>query len=255
MNQPLQQRAGRNSPIQNVAPSFESIVGFHKVLPASAAPGSAVQLAAGADKLFSVGGLNLFMGANAGLAALSVVGQLRDPGGNVVVATPPGILGPGPNTSTSISFGGSLALLPEGYTVWLNVELTAGVYGGDAVASWSLAEAAYLTTFGPIDLSTTLQEIAKADAGHALFSQYISQVYNSDSVNHDIEVYLSENNVDVLTAVVTVNAGQMVTNIIGAGSAVLNAGQSVKMKLVAPVTPGKAVNIYALVPESNQFVY
>lgn len=255
MNQPLQQRAGRNSPIQVVAPSFESIVGFHKALPASAAPGSAVQLAAGADKLFSVTGINLFMGANAGLAALSVVGQLRDPGGNVVVETTPALLGPGPNTSAAVSFGGSLALLPAGYTAWLNVELTAGVYGGDAVAQWSLAEAAYLVPFGPIDLTTTLQEIAKADAGHALYSQYISQVYNSDSVNHDIEVYLSENNVDVLTAVVTVNAGELLVNALGAGSAVLNAGRSIKMKLAAPVTPGKAVNICALVPESNQFVY
>lgn len=255
MNQPLQQRAGRNSPIQVVAPSFESLVGFHKVLPASAAPGSDVLLAEGADKLFSVASLSLFMGANAGLAALSVTAQLRDPNGNVVVTTTPALLGPGPNTTASIAFGGSLALLPKGYQLWLNVELTAGVYGGDAVCQWSLAEAAYLSPIGPINLSTNLQEITKADAGHAVYSQYISQVYNSDGVDHDVEVYLSENNVDVLTAVVPVLAGTLSVNVLAAGAAVLNAGQSIKMKLASAPAPGTAVVLHALVPESNQFVY
>lgn len=249
-NPPLQARAGSNSPEQSVAPEYRALLAYNKKIPtAPIAPGVDIKVADGGKGLLSFTGLRVFLGPNAGAAALSVTGFIKDPEGNTIQSDT-AVLGPGANAGANFSL---TQLLPEGYSLWVNVTLTAGVYGGDAEILFSLMDFDKLKDFGPVELSMASAEILKSPAGHTvLFGLIQTAVYNTDTAPHDFEVYLSDDEGDTLVGVGTLAAGALDSILPGVPLA-LNGGNSVKMRITTAIaTAGRKVVAMGSVNESNQ---
>lgn len=248
-NEPLQARAGRNSPLQSVAPEYDGIRAFNKKLPAALAPGAAIKIADGGDQLLSYVGAGASLGANAGAAVLSIEAQIRDPDGTVIQSDTQ-VLGPaGGPTSFNLT-----QLLPKGYSLWYVVTLTAGVYGNDAIALYELNKFSQLKSIGPTEIGTSLTKIVEAAPGHAdLFNLIQNVIYNTDSINHAYEVYLSTPEGDFLVGGSSgVGPGALQTLLSGNPIA-LNEGESIKVKLLVPIaTAGRAVKVIGFVNETNE---